>query len=228
MKRLLLIDDDPSLLQLLGDYLTRLGYDVAVAPDGSQGLARLGDESFDLAVLDVRMPGLDGWQTLERIRAVTTIPVIMLTALSDEPHVLRGFALGADDYVAKPLSFAQLGARIEAVLKRTQRGEKSEILQAGGLQVDIGARRVQRDGRLINLTPTEFKLLVALMEQPERVLTPRQLVVRVWGPEFADDTGYIRRYVWHLRQKLQPDSDGPQYIHNERGFGYYFTEARTI
>lgn len=222
MKRLLLVDDDPSLVQLLSDYLTRLGYGVASALDGPKALTLLEDGAFDLVLLDVRMPGLDGWQTLQRLRAMTHIPVIMLTALSDEPHVLRGFALGADDYVAKPLSFAQLTARIEAVLKRTQRGEKSEILQAGGLVVDIGARRVQRDGQLINLTPTEFKLLVALMEQPGRVLSPRQLVVRVWGPEFADDTDYIRRYVWHLRQKLQPDSNCPHYIRNERGFGYYF------
>lgn len=222
MKRILLVDDDPALVQLLSEYLTRLGYDLTGAPDGSQAMARLAEKTFDLVVLDVRMPHLDGWQTLERIRAVSSVPVIMLTALSEEPNILRGFSLGADDYVTKPLSFAQLAARVDAVLKRAQRGEKSEILQADGLMVDIAARRVRKDGRLINLTPTEFKLLVALIEQPGRVMTPRQLVMRVWGAQFADDTDYIRRYVWHLRQKLQAESSGPQYIHNERGFGYYF------
>lgn len=222
MRKLLVVDDDLSLLQLLSDYLTRAGYEVATAPDGSKALLMLKDDLPDLIVLDVKMPGLDGWQTLERIREVTRVPVIMLTALGDEPHVLRGFALGADDYVAKPFSFAQLAARINAVLKRVQRVEKSTILRVGDLVVDIEAHRVRRGNQLIKLTPTEFKLLVALMEEPGRVLSPRQLVVRVWGPEYAGDTDYVRRYIWHLRQKLQPDSGSLEYIHNERGIGYYF------
>ena len=153
------------------------------------------------------------------------MPVIMLTARSDESEVLRGFSLGADDYVAKPFSFAQLEARIRAVLARTGHGAGSDtqLLEAGDLQVDLNSHRVRRAGELINLTPTEFRLLTTLMEQPGKVLSPLQLVSSVWGKEYTDEIGYIRRYIWHLRRKIEPDPDEPRYIHNERNVGYYFS-----
>ena len=223
MARLLVIDDDRSLVELLGDYLTRSGHEVTGAPDGQRGLAAAAASEPELVILDVTMPGLDGWQTLARLRAAGTVPVIMLTARGDESEVLRGFAGGADDYVTKPFSFAQLAARISAVLERTSSGRQtSDVLRGVDLEVDTVRHRVLRAGEVVDLTPTEFSILVALMREPGRVLSPRQIVTSVWGAEFMDETGYIRRYVWHLRQKLEVDPHEPRYVLNERGVGYVF------
>jgi len=224
MSTILLVDDDAALLEILENYLRRAGDEVQTAASGVAALDALASSQPDLVVLDVTMPGVDGWQVLRRIRERWTVPVIMLTARTDEPDVLRGFASGADDYVAKPFSFAQLEARIRAVIARSGRGPESDtrLLVAGNLQVDLNSHRVRRDGELINLTPTEFRLLAALMEQPGKVLSPQQLVSTVWGKEYVDEIGYIRRYIWHLRQKLEPDPEVPLYIQNERNVGYYF------
>ncbi|MFN8623235.1 MAG: response regulator transcription factor [Chloroflexota bacterium] len=222
MARIVLVDDDRSLLELLGDYLGRSGHQVEGIPDGATALVRLDAAPADLVILDVSMPGLDGWRVLQRIRATSRVPVIMLTARADEPDVLRGFAGGADDYVTKPFSFAQLAARVGAVLERASPGrpESGSILHAADLEVDVERHRVLRAGEPIDLTPTEFSILVTLMRAPGRVMSARQIVVAVWGTEYADDTGYIRRYVWHLRQKLEVDPRQPRYILNERSVGY--------
>ena len=224
MARILLVDDDAALLEILKSYLLRAGDEVQTASSGATALELLAAGQPSLVVLDVTMPGIDGWQVLKRIRERWTVPVIMLTARTEEPDVLRGFAAGADDYVAKPFSFAQLEARIRAVIARSVQGPESDtrMLVASNLQVDLNSHRVRRDGELINLTPTEFRLLAALMEQPGRVLSPQQLVSTVWGKEYVDEIGYIRRYIWHLRQKLEPDPEAPIYIQNERNVGYYF------
>ena len=224
MSRILAIDDDRSLLELLADYLGRLGHDVTAAPDGQRALASLDAADPDLILLDVTMPGLDGWQVLARIRAVSQVPVIMLTARGDEPEVLRGFAGGADDYVTKPFSFAQLSARIRAVLDRAspERTDATSTLRGADLVVDVDRHQVHRDGEPVELTPTEFSILVTLMRQPGRVLSVRQIVTAVWGADYVDETGYIRRYVWHLRRKLERDPQDPHYIVNERSVGYVF------
>ncbi|HEY5436162.1 MAG TPA: response regulator transcription factor [Candidatus Limnocylindrales bacterium] len=224
MARLLVIDDDRSLVELLSDYLGRLGHEVQGTGDGHAGLEALAASEPDLVLLDVTMPGLDGWQVLARIRAVSTVPVVMLTARGDEPEVLRGFAGGADDYVTKPFSFAQLAARIKAVTERASpdRAEGGTVLRGADLEVDTVRHRVLRAGQAVELTPTEFSILETLMREPGRVLSARQIVTSVWGAEFVEETGYIRRYVWHLRQKLELDARSPRYILNERGVGYVF------
>jgi len=224
MARILLIDDDRSLLELLGDYLRRGGHEVSGAASGQEGLAALEREAPELLLLDVTMPGLDGWQVLSRIRSSSKVPVIMLTARGDEPEILRGFAGGADDYVTKPFSFAQLAARISAVLDRSARGRSgpSRMLRGMDLQVDLDRHSVVRGNETIVLTPTEFKILATLMREPGRVLSARQIVSAVWGGEYAEETGYIRRYVWHLRRKLEVDPHQPRYILNERSIGYVF------
>lgn len=228
MARILVVDDDRSLLELLTDYLGRLGHEVRGAPDGQQALAGLADSPPDIVLLDVTMPGLDGWQVLARIRAVSQVPVVMLTARGDEPEVLRGFAGGTDDYVTKPFSFAQLGARVKAILDRTSHGRRdgSNVLRGADLVVDVDRHRVLRGGEPIELTPTEFKILVTLLREPGRVLSAKQIVAAVWGAEYADETGYIRRYVWHLRRKLERDASDPRYILNERSVGYVFPADR--
>ncbi|MBI5963220.1 MAG: response regulator transcription factor [Chloroflexi bacterium] len=223
MSSILLIDDDVSLTNLLAEYLQDQGYVVHTASDGQKGLRAFFELKPDLIVLDVTMPIKDGWETLKRIREMSQTPIIMLTARSDESDVLRGFSLGADDYINKPFSFAQLGARVHAVLARSGGTvSTSERLDAGELKVDLATRRVTRNGELIPLTPTEFKLLVTLMRHPGQVISAEDLVREVWGPQYANEIGFVRRYIWHLRQKVEVDPENPKFIHNERGFGYRF------
>lgn len=229
MANLLLIDDDQALAELLGEYLSGQGHRVQVVHDGDAGLRAFYGLQPDLVILDVTMPRRDGWQTLERIRELSATPVIMLTARDEEANVLRGFKLGADDYVTKPFSFAELAARVGSVLSRSQRqsnegalSDDSAELRQGDLIVDLLAKRVWRDRELIHLTPTEFKLLVTLMRHSGEVIEPRQLVREVWGEQYQNDEGYVRRYVWHLRNKIEPDPSNPRYIHNEHGYGYRF------
>ncbi len=225
MPKLLLIDDDPALLEILCDYLERAGYTVAAASSGSEGLKLAEASTPDLLVLDVAMPEMDGWQVLKSLRERSPVPVILLTARTEEADVLQGFSLGADDYVAKPFSFAQLEARIRAVLNRGERpgAEPVRTLAHGDLTVDLDAHRVSRGGAMIKLTPTEFRLLVALMEQPGKIFSADQLVRKVWGDQYASESDYVRRYIWYLRQKVEADPDQPRYIRNERNVGYYFS-----
>lgn len=172
------------------------------------------------------MPRMDGWETCRRIRELTDVPVIFLTAKDDEPDRLQGFRLGADDYISKPFSFPELTARIQAVLRRTRRESKTEskdLLIRGPFCLDRTRKLVTRDGEPLPLTPTEYRLLEVLMERPGIVFSQEQLVTAVWGQEYADATDYIRRYVWHLRKKIEPDPDHPQYLPTERGFGYTFS-----
>lgn len=222
MPEILMIDDDSNLCDLLCEYLNGQGYATRCAPNGRAGLRELFERKPDLIVLDVTMAQMDGWETLKRIREVSEAPVIMLTARDEESDILRGFSQGADDYVTKPFSFAQMGARIKAVLARKGDAVGGEHFTAGDLEVDIPSRRVKRGGEVINLTPTEFNLLVALMRRKGEVLSSEDLARQVWGPQYASEVGFVRRYVWHLRQKIEPDPEVPHYIHNERGYGYRF------
>ncbi len=224
MNNLLLIDDDAGLTELLSDYLRNQEFLVRVAADGQEGLRMVFHHQPDLVVLDVTMPNRDGWETLERIREMSDLPVIMLTARGGEPDILRGFSLGADDYVTKPFSFAQLTARVKAVLARagSLSIDDNTRLKQGDLEIDLSTKRVLHDGQLVSLTPTEFKLLVALMRRAGEVVSPEELVSEVWGKQYAGEIGHVRRYVWHLRRKIEPDTEKPRYIHNERGFGYRF------
>lgn len=228
MSQILLIDDDPALHRLLGQYLEEAGFSILHANSGQAGLKVLFDHRPHLIVLDVMMPKMDGWETCRRIRELTDIPIIFLTAKSDEPDRLEGFRLGADDYVPKPFSFPELEARIRAVLRRFEPAKNNndenndDILVCGPFQLDRARHLLSREGQPITLTPTEYRLLETMMRRPGVVFSQEQLVTAAWGPEYVDDTGYIRRYVWHLRQKIEPDPDNPQYLLTERGFGYRF------
>ena len=215
----------PALLKLLGQYLEGNGYVVFSAPDGATGLRTIYAERPHLVVLDIMMPILDGWQVCERIREMSDVPIIMLTAKAEEGDTLKGFRLGVDDYVTKPFSFAELAARISAVLGRAQEsravhGDRRK--QVGDLVVNLETHQVVRAGCEIRLTPTEFRLLRCFVENPGQVLSPAFLLEQVWGPEYTDALGYIRRYVWYLRQKIEPDPTNPTLILTEREFGYRF------
>jgi two-component system KDP operon response regulator KdpE len=223
MTDLLIIDDDKGLTQLLGEFLSGQGYSVRTVENGKVGLRAMYERQPEIVLLDVTMPEKDGWETLKRIREVSNVPVLMLTARGDEADILHGFSLGADDYVTKPFSFAQLAARMHAVLGRSGQDSAGEgKLSAGGLEVDLRLKRVWRDGQPLALTPTEFKLLVSLMRHAGEVVSPKDLVKEVWGAQYASEVGDVRRYVWHLRQKIEPDPENPRFIYNDRGFGYRF------
>jgi len=222
MYEILMIDDDLTLGGLVSEFLTGQGYTTRCAANGHIGLRNMFERKPDLVVLDVTMPQIDGWETIKRIREVSDIPIIMLTARDSESDILRGFSLGTDDYITKPFSFAQLAARIKAILARKGGSVGVEHLIGGNLEVDIPTRRVIRDGITINLTPTEFNLLVALMLHKDEVLSNEDLARHVWGTQYANEISFVRRYIWHLRHKIEIDPEHPQYIHNERGYGYRF------
>ncbi len=223
MSEILIIDDDQGLTQLLGDYLVRQGYTIRIAYDGHEGMRAIFERRPALILLDINLPSQNGIETLIRIREVCDVPVIMLTAQGEEKMVLKSFALGVDDYVTKPFSFAQLAARAHAVLSRgSTNDEDVDELRAADLVVYLKSKRVLRNGEPLTLTPTEFKLLTAIMRRSGEVVSLDELVREVWGQQYAGEIGYVRRYIWHLRQKIEPDPDHPRYLYNERGYGYRF------
>jgi two-component system KDP operon response regulator KdpE len=222
---ILVIDDDKTLLRLLQEALTKAGFQVILASNGIDGLQEMYARQPDLVMLDVMMPRMDGWETLTRIRQISRVPVIMLTAKDAEQEKVRGFNLGVDDYVTKPFSFAELIARAGAVLRRSRTAApvaKNKRYSSGDLVLDVDAHRVTKAGKLVELTPTEFRLLETLAEHAGRAVTHEQLLEKVWGYDAGEDTGYIKRYIWYLRQKLEEDPTNPQHILTERGFGYSF------
>ena len=219
--RLLLIDDDRTLTSLLGDQLRSVGYAIEVANDGDQGLQRVMGQQPDLIVLDVMMPGTDGWEVLERLGGRSSCPVIMLTAKDQEFDKLRAFQLGVDDYVTKPFSFAEFTARIGAVLARAGRqGESQELIVTGDLQIDLAKRRVTRRGSPIDLTPTEFRLLEVLSRNHDVPVPSEALLDQVWGSDYAGEIEHVKHFIWSLRRKLEVDPGDPQHLLTERGFGY--------
>lgn len=222
---ILIIDDDQTLLKLLEKHFAKAAYQAVIATNGIAGLQAFYDDKIDLIVLDVMMPKMDGWTVCERVREVSTVPILMLTAKADERDRLRSFRLGVDDFVAKPFSAAELIARVGAILGRSRRDAPESLaapIARGDLVIDLAERRVTRSGEIIHLTPTEFRLLAALAERPGHVLSGEALLVQVWGNEYVDDLENVKRYIHYLRQKLEPNPAHPQLIMTERGFGYYF------
>jgi len=220
---ILLIDDDQTLLELLEDHFKTSGWKVFTSHSGAGGLEMVPRYDPDLVILDVMMPGMDGWQVCQRLRETSSVPIIMLTAKDQEIDKLRGFRLGVDDYVTKPFSFAELTARAGAVLSRV----KDQILvskqfTSGNLTVDIDQRRVSKENVSIELTPTEFRLLEILVRHTGRTVPSEQLLHEVWGAEYTGETEHVKHYIWTLRKKLEDDPGNPKHILTERGFGYRF------
>ena len=230
-KKILVIDDDSAFVRLVEQVLTQKGFEVVGANSGQEGLRLLFSSRPDMGLLDVVMPRMDGWQTCSRIRDVSDIPIIMLTGHDKaEEDVVRGLDHGADDYIAKPVGNKELVARVQAVMRRAElastRGVgKSTAYSDGFLTMDIAERKILVDGKRVRLTPIEFRLLALLFQNAERILTHKQLLEGVWGWEYIDDLDYVRIYIWHLRQKMEPDPAHPQYIITEPGVGYCFHKA---
>lgn len=226
---ILVVDDDPRLLKLVRVNLERAGYTVSSATSGPAALEQLVAEPPDAVVLDITMPGMDGFAVTKRIRESSNIPIIMLTAQGEQSQKLHGLEIGADDYMTKPFDPDELVARVRAVLRRSQSSspeDAQQVLQAGGLTIDFIRHRVERDGEQIKLTPTEYKLLQQLAQQPGKVIPHSDLLTKVWGPEYRDETGYLWVYIRSLRQKLEEDPSQPQFIMSEPGFGYRFQVPR--
>jgi two-component system KDP operon response regulator KdpE len=227
---ILLIDDDATLRDLLASHLQTAGYRPLTAPDGASGLRLAAESHPALVVLDVMMPGMDGWQVVERLRSrdasvgrLQPVPIIMLTAKGEEIDKLRGFRLGVDDYVTKPFSFAELTARVGAVLARaTHPPAPTHNLTSGDLTIDFDERRVTVAGQSVDLTPTEYHLLETLAQQTGRTVPTETLLVSVWGPEYAGEVEHVKHFIWTLRKKIEADPGNPQHLLTERGFGYRF------
>jgi DNA-binding response OmpR family regulator len=222
MTQILLIDDDRTLLNLLGEFLRSEAFEVSVAPNGETGLRLAYEQHPDLVLLDVMLPGMDGWEICARLREMSRVPIIMLTAKATEADKLRGFRLGVDDYVTKPFSFAELVARIQAVLGRSTASEKRDAAHIvyGGITLDRERYQATLEGRILELTPTEFRLLEALVRRRGKVASEAELVQEVWGAYRQDDTALVRRYILMLRKKVESDPANPSLILTVRGFGY--------
>jgi DNA-binding response OmpR family regulator len=223
---ILVIDDDPDIRSLLAELYGRAGYSVRQAADGRAGLRALYASPPDLVVLDVGMPELDGWQTLERIRDLTDVPVLMLTARAGELEKVRGLRAGADDYVTKPFGRQELLARTQALLRRARTPERDAVGRYADdlLEIDFAGREVRVEDTEVSLTPLEFRLLTAFVHHPNAVLSHEQLLALAWGGEDAASRDQVKLYVGYLRRKL--GKPGAAAIETVRGFGYRYRTRR--
>ncbi len=200
------------------------GYDVLVANDGVQAMEQVQAYQPDLILLDLGLPHMNGYEVLQRVRETSDVPVIVLTALDTEDDKVKALMMGADDYIAKPFGNRELQARIVSVLRRvrpnTEPHRRETHYVNGGLQIDLLTRTVTVEGATVHLTPTEYRLLVTMSENTNRVLAHDYLLSNVWGAEYADDVHILRATIWRLRQKIEQDPASPIYIVNEPGIGY--------
>ena len=230
-KKVLVVDDDPAFLRLVEQVLTQKGYEVLKAGSGQEGLRILFAQKPDLVLLDVVMPKMDGWETCRRIRDISDIPIIILTGKRKaEEDVVRGLDYGADDYLIKPVGNRELVARVRTILRRAElppspEAKRETTYSDGFLTVDIAERKIIVNEERIKLTPREFRLFALLIENAGHILTHKQVLEKVWGWEYTDDLDYVRIYISHLRQKIEPDPALPRYIITESGVGYYFQKA---
>jgi DNA-binding response OmpR family regulator len=229
--RILLVDDESSIQTLLSYPLRKDGYEVVQATDGRQALERFGEESFDLVVLDLMLPGLDGLEVCRRLRSLSSVPIIMLTARSEEIDKVLGLELGADDYITKPFSMREFSSRIKAALRRAEMSRPGEAapdedpLIVGDLRLDFPKRSVRLRGDEVQLTFVEFEILATLARAPGRVFTRDMLLGRIWGDSAYRDPRTIDVHIRHLREKLERDAKEPEYLFTVRGVGYRFRDS---
>jgi DNA-binding response OmpR family regulator len=220
--RVLIVDDDEVARSLVRGVLERAGYDAREAENGRAALRELYGRPADLVILDVQMPELDGWSTLERIRDVSNVPVLMLTARETELERVRGLQGGADDYVVKPFGHQELVARVQALLRRSGPAEEQQTYADALLQIDFAQRSVAYRDHEVRLTPLEFKLLSTLVNHPNQVLSSEQLLELVWGDAYGVSPSQVKLYVGYLRHKLDPENPQGTPVETVRGFGYRY------
>jgi DNA-binding response OmpR family regulator len=228
---ILIVDDEPTIVEVVELYLQREGFKVLTAADGAAALEVIRHQRPDLVVLDLMLPGISGLEITRQLRAEGTLPIIMLTARSEEIDRVVGLELGADDYVTKPFSPRELVARVKAVLRRalppggTPERVATEAIAIGGLRLDPAARTVTLDGQPINLTAREFDLLLFFMRNPGRVFTREQLLDNVWGYTFASDMSTVTVHIRRLREKIERDPTNPTFLQTVWGVGYKFERS---
>jgi two-component system, OmpR family, KDP operon response regulator KdpE len=218
--KVLLVDDDATLRRTLGIGLRAEDHEVLIAADGRSALQALREDKPDIIVLDLGLPDLSGVEVLRRLRAWSTIPVVVLSARAESTEKVQALDLGADDYVTKPFGMEELLARIRAAARRA--GSDLPVLEAGDLVIDLPARRVTKAGSVVRLTPTEWGLLELLVRTPGRLVSQRDLLHEIWGPSYGKETNYLRVYVGGLRKKLEDDPAHPRHLITEPGMGYRF------
>jgi DNA-binding response OmpR family regulator len=225
---ILVVDDEPHVVKLLRANLESSGYHILTATDGEQAVSTVERDMPDLVLLDLMLPKMDGYAACQRIREFSTVPIIMLTARSAQIDLVHGFEVGADDYLTKPFSITELLMRVQAVLRRSKWPEEilsRQHFQTGPIEIDYAQHRVSTGGQEVKLTPTEYRLLVYLATNVNRVITHRELLRAVWGPEYGEETEYLRVYIRYLRQKLEPTPSEPRYILTQPGAGYMLYQA---
>ncbi|MFN8017344.1 MAG: response regulator [Acidimicrobiales bacterium] len=223
MTRVLVVDDEPQIRRALRTNLAARGYDVELAATGEEGLAKASARLPDVVVLDLGLPGLDGIDVVAGLRGWTTVPIIVLSVRDGEGDKIAALDAGADDYVTKPFSMGELLARLRAATRRSQPGpDESPIVETEAFRADLASKRVTVDGRDVHLTPTEWHLLEVLVRHPGRLVTQRQLLQAVWGPQYESETNYLRVYLAQLRRKLERDPSRPRHLITEPGMGYRF------
>ncbi len=223
--KILVVEDDPALMRLLSLNLKGEGYLVETAADGMEGLRLTYEKKPALVILDIRMPLLDGWTVCQRVREVSDVPLLILTCHKGLKDKVKGLSLGADDYLSKPFDMEELLLRIRALLRRSRwlpYISKPTVFDDGYLWVDLEAREVRRGGKRVKLTPTEYRLLACFVQNRGRVLSNEYLLSQAWGPEYMEETHYVKVYVRHLRRKIEGSPASPRYILTERGVGYRF------
>ncbi len=223
----LVVDDEKALRDFVRKNLEVRSYKVLTASNGLEAMAIFNTENIDMVILDIMMPHSDGLETTRRIRQTSTVPIVILTALGEESDKIRAFDYGADDYLTKPFGVGELLGRIKAVLRRARWSEpitSDERIVRGEICADLSRHEVTVRGKILELTPTEFNMLVYLMRNTGKVLPHRAILQHVWGPEYGEEAEYLRVYIGRLRQKIEVDPVNPKYLHTERGIGYRFEE----
>lgn len=227
--KILVVDDEKRMVRFIQLNLEQDGFQVLTAYNGAEALEQVRIQLPDLILLDIMMPDISGFEVLKRIREVNSVPVIMLTAKGEEDDRIQGLELGADDYITKPFSPREMVSRIRAVLRRTRsfKEDQVDLIKVDDrLTIDFSRREVWVEGKIVDLRPTEYRLLYHLVKNAGWVNTHEQLLSKVWGFEYQDEPHYVRLYVNYLRKKLEKDPSNPQYILTERGVGYRFVNYR--
>jgi two-component system KDP operon response regulator KdpE len=221
----LVVDDEKPLRDFVRRNLEVRGYNVLTASNGIEALANFQNENIHLVIMDIMMPHMDGLEATRRIREESHVPIIILTAMGEEADKVRAFDLGADDYLTKPFGVGELLGRVKAVLRRadwSESGSGEERIVRGEIEVDVERHQVKVQGDIVELTPTEFNLLLYFMKNAGKTLHHRAILQNVWGAEYSDEAEYLRVYVGKLRQKIEIDPAEPDYLHTEHGIGYRF------
>jgi two-component system, OmpR family, KDP operon response regulator KdpE len=223
--RVLVVDDEPQIVRALKVVLREAGFEAVPAETGSEALDLAAVRPPDAAIVDLVLPDIDGIAVTRTLREWSEMPILVLSAVGEEEQKVRALEAGADDYITKPFGARELVARLNAALRRATRGEGEPRIEAEGLEIDLAARVVRRDGEPIHLTPIEFDLLRALARNRGRLMTHRKLLAEVWGPEYVDDIQPLRTHIARLRSKIEPEGgEGPRYIVTDPGVGYRFAE----